>query len=62
MKDMYSFDLNEDSAMATYNNVRDAYDWFFSRIGLPFVTVFSLTAELIKGQCRGREYWRITVS
>jgi prolyl-tRNA synthetase len=39
MKDMYSFDLDENAAMETYKEVRDAYDWFFKRIGLPFVTV-----------------------
>jgi prolyl-tRNA synthetase len=39
MKDMYSFDMDETTAMQTYNLVRDAYDWFFNSIGLPFVTV-----------------------
>jgi len=39
MKDMYSFDTDEKTAMQTYNLVRDAYDWFFNSIGLPFVTV-----------------------
>lgn len=39
MKDMYSFDLDESTALTTYDDVRDAYDWFFSSIGLPFVTV-----------------------
>jgi len=39
MKDMYSFDLDEKTAMKTYELVRDAYDWFFNSIGLPFVTV-----------------------
>lgn len=40
MKDLYSFDTDEAAAMDTYNTVRDAYDWFFNSIGLPFVTVF----------------------
>lgn len=39
MKDMYSFDVDENAAMKTYEEVRAAYDWFFGRIGLPFVTV-----------------------
>lgn len=41
MKDMYSFDLDENTAMKTYELVRDTYDWFFNSIGLPFVTAFS---------------------
>lgn len=41
MKDMYSFDLDENTAMKTYELVRDSYDWFFNSIGLPFVTAFS---------------------
>lgn len=49
MKDMYSFDLDEDTALATYNDVRDAYDWFFSSIGLPFVTVSSSKMQLTLG-------------
>ena len=39
MKDMYSFDTDEKTAMQTYNLVRGAYDWFFNSIGLTFVTV-----------------------
>ena len=39
MKDLYSFDIDEVAAMDTYINVRDAYDWFFKSIGLPFITV-----------------------
>lgn len=41
MKDMYSFDMDENTALDTYDQVREAYDWFFSSIGLPFVTVLS---------------------
>jgi prolyl-tRNA synthetase len=39
MKDMYSFDADEAAAMDTYVSVREAYDWFFNQIGLPFETV-----------------------
>jgi prolyl-tRNA synthetase len=39
MKDMYSFDTDEVIALQTYEQVRDAYDWFFNAIGLPFTTV-----------------------
>ena len=39
MKDMYSFDLDQNSAMEAYEEARKAYDWFFSQIGLPFITV-----------------------
>jgi prolyl-tRNA synthetase len=39
MKDMYSFDADETTALQTYNEVRGAYDWFFNKIGVPFVTV-----------------------
>ena len=42
MKDMYSFDLDEKTALRSYNLVRGVYDWFFNSIGLPFVTVSNL--------------------
>jgi prolyl-tRNA synthetase len=48
MKDMYSFDLDKHTALKTYNSVRDAYDWFFSSIGLPFVTVLSFLTKAKK--------------
>ena len=41
MKDMYSFDLNEETALQTYYEVRYTYDWFFNQIGLPFVAVYA---------------------
>jgi prolyl-tRNA synthetase len=37
MKDLYSFDLNADKAMETYNEVRKAYDSFFTELGAPFI-------------------------
>lgn len=47
MKDMYSFDMDENTAMKTYEEVRAAYDWFFGQIGLPFVTVYFPWCQLI---------------
>ena len=46
MKDMYSFDLDEKTALETYSLVREAYEWFFNSIGLPFVTVSQLSNRL----------------
>jgi prolyl-tRNA synthetase len=37
MKDMYSFDSNSESALETYNEVRKAYDSFFTELGAPFI-------------------------
>ena len=54
MKDMYSFDVDEAAAMSTYGEVRDAYDWFFKQIGLPFVTVL-LPVSLIDSRWMRRE-------
>ena len=47
MKDMYSFDTDEITAMDTYNKVREVYDWFFETIGLPYITVNSFSTLLI---------------
>jgi len=54
MKDMYSFDVDEAATMSTYGEVRDAYDWFFEQIGLPFVTVL-LLVSLIDSRWMQRE-------
>ena len=54
MKDMYSFDLDEETAMDTYKQVQEAYDWFFQQVGLPFVMVFPPLAFLNVGGCSGR--------
>ncbi|KAL9115451.1 MAG: hypothetical protein Q9227_000772 [Pyrenula ochraceoflavens] len=35
MKDLYTFDLDEERASATYEDVRDAYDGFFEDLKLP---------------------------
>lgn len=50
MKDMYSFDEDEPKALETYKQVREAYDWFFKQIGLPFISVCSPMASLNVGR------------
>lgn len=37
MKDLYTFDNNRESAVATYESVRKAYDNFFGEFKLPFI-------------------------
>lgn len=54
MKDLYTFDLDKKTALETYDEVRQAYDWFFRQIGLPFVTVFFFETQLSAGERRGR--------
>jgi prolyl-tRNA synthetase len=54
MKDMYSFDLDDETAMDTYKQVQEAYDWFFQQVGLPFVIVSPPLAFLNVGGCSGR--------
>ena len=39
MKDLYTFDVNEEAASKTYEEACKAYDRVFTRIGVPFVTV-----------------------
>lgn len=39
MKDLYTFDASPEEAMAAYQEVREAYDRIFRRIGLPFHVV-----------------------
>jgi len=39
MKDLYTFDVNEEDALATYDAVNEAYRRMFERIGLPFAVV-----------------------
>jgi len=38
MKDLYTFDVSTASAMATYNQVRAAYDNIFAELGIPVVS------------------------
>jgi prolyl-tRNA synthetase len=39
MKDLYTFDASRTDALATYEQVRAAYDRIFARIGVPFRVV-----------------------
>lgn len=46
MKDMYSFDVNEEAAYQTYKSVCQAYTRLFSRLGLPCVQVQADTGNI----------------
>jgi len=37
MKDMYSFDVSEETARETYSTVSAAYDRLFKQLEVPFV-------------------------
>lgn len=37
MKDLYSFDIDENSALDTYGRVCQAYEEIFKRIGVKFI-------------------------
>jgi len=37
MKDLYTFDANEDSAMKTYERINGIYENFFEHLGVKFV-------------------------
>lgn len=39
MKDLYTFDKDETSAIATYNRVCEAYDAIFKRVEVPYIKV-----------------------
>ncbi|CUM55006.1 unnamed protein product [Debaryomyces tyrocola] len=46
MKDAYSFDLNEEAAMQTYNKVVDAYYNVFQDLRIPFVKADADTGDI----------------
>lgn len=46
MKDAYSFDLNEEAAMQTYNKVADAYYKVFQDLRIPFVKADADTGDI----------------
>ncbi|XP_076439992.1 putative proline--tRNA ligase, mitochondrial [Babylonia areolata] len=46
MKDMYTFDTNEETAMDTYHIICDAYDKVFDRIGVPYEKVEGATGNI----------------
>lgn len=39
MKDLYTFDIDKESAVETYNQIRDQYCKIFTEIGVPFVQI-----------------------
>jgi prolyl-tRNA synthetase len=49
MKDLYTFDIAQEEAMETYDQVRKAYDAFFKELGIPF-----LVAEADSGNMGGK--------
>ena len=46
MKDSYSFDLDLDGFMASYQAHRDAYESTFRRLGLPYVIVAAMSGAM----------------
>ncbi|XP_070563855.1 probable proline--tRNA ligase, mitochondrial [Ptychodera flava] len=46
MKDMYTFDIDEERAMETYHSVCEAYTRFLQRLGLNFVKVVADTGVI----------------
>ena len=39
MKDLYTFDINDATAIATYNQIRQRYDALFEELKIPFLVV-----------------------
>ncbi|KAI8588012.1 prolyl-tRNA synthetase [Geranomyces variabilis] len=54
MKDMYSFDVSEEAALKTYEEVRGAYDRILSALGIPFAAAEADTGNI--GGTRSHEY------
>ncbi|KAL2919523.1 hypothetical protein HK105_201170 [Polyrhizophydium stewartii] len=54
MKDMYSFDVSEDAALDTYEQVQGAYVRILKRIGAPFAVAEADTGNI--GGSRSHEY------
>ncbi|KAJ3189442.1 hypothetical protein HDU85_003072 [Gaertneriomyces sp. JEL0708] len=54
MKDMYTFDATADDALRTYQDVRQAYNRIFSRIGVRYVAAEADTGNI--GGTRSHEY------
>lgn len=46
MKDMYSFDLSVDGALATYAQVRGAYDAFFAELKVPVLAARASSGDM----------------
>ncbi|XP_066251406.1 probable proline--tRNA ligase, mitochondrial [Euwallacea similis] len=60
MKDLYSFDLNEKSALETYHNVCDRYEKIFKRIGINFVKVLG-SSEAMGGNLSHEYHFPATI-
>lgn len=54
MKDLYSFDKDEISALDNYSQVRSAYDRIFERLGIPVASVFADSGAI--GGSHSHEY------
>jgi prolyl-tRNA synthetase len=54
MKDLYTFDRTEADALATYAEIRGAYDRIFARLGLPFRAAEADTGDI--GGSTSHEY------
>ncbi|TPX64820.1 proline---tRNA ligase [Spizellomyces sp. 'palustris'] len=54
MKDLYSFDATEEAALATYDELRNAYDRILKRIGIPFAAAEADSGNI--GGTRSHEY------
>lgn len=58
MKDLYTFDLNREKSLETYEQVNEAYRKLLSTIGVPFVKVEADTGEM--GGSLSHEYHYVT--
>lgn len=54
MKDLYTFDLDHESAMKTYEDVRAAYSNFFSRLRIPMLVAEASCGDM--GGSKSHEY------
>lgn len=54
MKDLYSFDESKDGALATYDQIQEAYKQIFTEIGVPFVIAEADSGEI--GGSQSHEY------
>ncbi|TPX43469.1 proline---tRNA ligase [Synchytrium endobioticum] len=58
MKDLYTFDINEEAALRTYKDVCEAYTKILTRIGLPYVKAEADTGNI--GGTRSHEFHYIS--
>ncbi|XKL64270.1 hypothetical protein PGB90_004356 [Kerria lacca] len=57
MKDLYSFDINEEEAAKSYNKVSQAYENFFQLIGIDYCRIECLQEQNVN---RSHEYYYIS--